>query len=270
MSKRDAYDVLKIAREVDKICSYFLDPIGISYFQFKRTYKNHPPIIIANNIEFFKEFLKDGFVQLNLRVPFNTRQSHFCFWDETLTRRQLSYFRKAFGIYHGLTILSRHKNFYDCASFAMSEPHSSPVAYYLLFIKDLQDFSEQFPSKAKKIIQEVQELNLKVAGDEEKRNRNAFFLPKRSDRFYLGEQSGNYVTTYEALCAQLAQQGKSYKEIGSILSMGSGTVKTHLMRLKARTGLSLQEVSFQLLHAYQSGKSKMALENEAEDYDRAL
>lgn len=250
----DSYDVLKIADEVNKICGYFFKPVNIPYFQFKRTYKNRPATILANDPVFFKEFLKDGFIEPELHIPLNTHQSYFCFWDETLPKEQLSYLKRTLGICHGLTILSRRKDFYDCTSFAMSYPHPSPVAYYLFVLKDLQNFSELFPIKAKHLIKETTKLTLETPPDAKEANDNPFFLPQRSDRFYLGKDSKNYVTTYEALCAQLTQQGKSYKEIGSILSMGSGTVKTHLTRLKTRTGLSLQEISLQLLHAYPAKK----------------
>lgn len=245
-------DVLRIAAEVDKICSYFLRPTKISYFQFKRTYKSRPPLILANNPLFFREFLQDERIQSSHSIPLHTRQSYFCFWDETLPDDQLWPLRQSFGIYHGLTILSRRKDFYDCTSFAMAAPHPSPVAHYLFVIKDLQNFSDIFPSKAKHLIQEATKLDLKISPDDRRESQSPFFLPKRSDRFYFSEDPHHYITTYEALCAQLAQQGKSYKEIGTLLSMGSGTVKTHLMRLKARTGLSLQEISLQLLRAYEA------------------
>lgn len=251
----DSYDVPQIADEVSKICENFLKLINIPYFQFKRTYKNKPAIILANNPVFFKEFLKDGFIEPELHIPLNTHQSYFCFWDETLPKDQLSYLQRTLGVYHGLTILSRRKDFYDCTSVAMSETHPFPVAYYLFIIKDLQCFSDLFPAKAKHLIKAATKLTLEMPADAKEANDNPFFLPKRSDRFYLSKDPNNYVTTYEALCAQLTQQGKSYKEIGSILSMGSGTVKTHLTRLKARTGLSLQEISLQLLHAYPARRS---------------
>lgn len=264
--KVDSYDVLKIADEVNKICGYFLKPTNIPYFQFKRTYKNRPTTLLANNPVFFKEFLKDGFIEPELHIPLNTHQSYFCFWDETLPKDQLSYLQRTLGVYHGLTILSRRKDFYDCTSFAMSEPHPSPVAYYLFIIKDLKSFSDLFPAKAKHLIKSTTKLTLEIPADAKEANDNPFFLPKRSDRFYLSKDPNNYVTTYEALCTQLTQQGKSYKEIGSILAMGSGTVKTHLTQLKARTGLSLQEISLQLLHAYPARRSIYQPENTEEKY----
>jgi len=246
----DSFETLKLAQEVDKICSYFLHPRKLSFFQFKRTYKNNTSIILANKSDFFREFLINGFIEPEILLPVNTRQSSFCFWDETLSNTQLSILKETLGIYHGLTILSRRKSFYDCITFARSESHPSPVAYYLHLIKDLQNFSEIFPTKAQHLIKESAKSTLKTRTISKGITRKNFLLPKRSTRLYIGDDVNNYITTYEAICVQLALEGKSYKEIGAMLSMAATTVKTHLIRLKARTGLSLQEISLRSFRAY--------------------
>jgi DNA-binding CsgD family transcriptional regulator len=92
------------------------------------------------------------------------------------------------------------------------------------------------------------------------------FLPKRSSRFYIGDNVHYYITTYEALCMQLAQEGQSYKEIGSLLSMASTTVKTHLRRLEARTGLSFQEISLQSFQHYKNTKNRVNIKNDLEKH----
>lgn len=206
--------------------------------------------------------MKGGFIEPKVPQPLNTRQSHLCFWDETLREDHLPRFRNSLGIHHGLTILNRYKEFYDCASFAMSAPHPSPVATYLLAIKDLQSFTEQFPVKAKHLINEfIQHAVTTKTMRNRELSHDLFFLPKQSDRFQLDIDPSIYITTYEALCVQLVKQRKTYKEIGSILSMEAGSVKTLLARLKARTGLSLQEVALQLLHACHARKKEITLED---------
>ncbi len=258
----DSYDGLILAQEVDKICNFFLHPRKLSYFQFKRIYKNSTSIILANHPEFFKEFLKDGFIEPKIHLPVDTRQNSFCFWDEILSEAQLLFLKEKQGVYHGLTILSRRKTFYDCTTFAMSEPHPSPVAYYLYILKDLQTFSQTFPARARYLIKELAKNPLKIQKYGHRVNRKYLFLPKRSSRFYIGDDVNNYITTYEALCVHLAQEGKSYKEIGSILSMASSTVKTHLIRLKTRTGLSFQEICLQSFQTYKNSKNIVNLESE--------
>lgn len=270
MSNIDTYDKEKIAQEVDKICKYFLNLRNISYFQFKRVYKNGTSIVLANDPDFFQEFFENGFIPPQMNITINMRLNSFCFWDETLSKDQLSYLMEKQGIYHGLTILNRRKVFYDCTTFAMSERHPSPVTYYLHILKDLQNFSELFPIKARHLIKESYKTPSVANASGRYIKRNIFFLPKRSTRFTIGDDVKNYITTYEALCMQLMQEGKSYKEIGSILSIASSTVKTHLLRLKARTGLSLQEISmlsFQTNHPY---KTNFVLKNNKEQKHKQL
>lgn len=84
----------------------------------------------------------------------------------------------------------------------------------------------------------------------------------------MGENN-NYITTYEALCVQLLQEGKSYKEIGTLLSMSSTTVKTHLIRLKARTGLSFQEASLQSFQDYK-GNNVLKIKHHKKQKSRRL
>lgn len=244
----DSNEIIKIAHEIDGICSYFLRPLNIFYFQFRRIFKNRSQVILANNPIFFEEFLKDGFIEPKIQQALTTHQSFYCFWDETLSGVLLSHL-KTLGIYHGFTILNRYKEFYDCASFAMSEPHLSPVANYIFGIRNLQNFTEIFPIKAKHLIKESVKYAVTIKTVQKTgSDNNSFFLPKRSDRFYLGKDPNMYITTYEALCVHLIQQGKTYKEIRSILSMELGSIKTLLSRLKTRTGLSFQEIIVELLH----------------------
>ena len=262
----DSYDILKIAKEVQKACVFFLGPRKLYYFQFNRIYKNNTSIILANHPDFFKEFLEDGFIEPKIHLPTETRQNSFCFWDEILSETQLLFLKDKMGIYHGLTILNRQKAFYDCTTYAMSEPHPNPIAYYLYILNDLQNFSQLFPARASYLIKEITNRPLEAAKHEQRVNRKCFFLPERSSRFYIGEDVHNYITTYEALCMQLAQEGKSYKEIGSRLFMAATTVKTHLTRLKLRTGLSFQEISLQSFQHYKNTKNVVNIKNGLENY----
>lgn len=243
MYNLDSDALLPIAQEVTKICYPFLHLRRISFFQFKRIYRDGSLVILANRPDFFKDILEKDFVEPAPYLPFYTPQSSIYFWDESLSKSHLAFISEKQGVFHGLTIISRRKLFYDCITFAMSERLPSPTAYYFQILKDLQRFAELFPTLARSLIEKAGEKPVKVAAISQKLNCKNFFLPKRSVRFRLGKGVNDYITTYEALCAQLFQEGKSYKEIGSVLSMAPSTVETHLKRFKARTGLTLQELS---------------------------
>lgn len=243
MYNMDSDDLIHKAQEVDKICHPFLQSRGISYFQFKRIFKDGSLITLANRPDFFKDILEKDFIEPSPYMPFYTRESSIYFWDESLSESHLSFIREKQGVYHGLTIISRRKYFYDCTTFAMSERLPSPSAYYFQILKDIQNFAELFPTMARSLIEKASEKPVKVPALSKEISCKNFFLPKRSVRIRLGKGVNDYITTYEALCAQLFQEGKSYKEIGSVLSMAPSTVETHLKRFKARTGLTLQELS---------------------------
>lgn len=233
MIKSDSNDRLKIAHEVDSISSFFLKPFDISYFQFRRIFKYEPQIILANNPMFFERFIEDGFIEPKVLQPLNTRQSHLCFWDETLPETQLFYLKNSLGIYHGLTILNRYKDHYDCASYAMSEPHLSPVANYLLAIKDLQNFAGLFPVKAKHLIHEYAQhaVTRKTILNRESIH-DLFFLPKHSVRFQLDIDPNIYITTYEALWGKTINQ---YPLLPTDSSIFSASLVKIIMRFKSNS-----------------------------------
>jgi len=251
-------ELIRTAQEVNRVCKTFLYPRGFAYFQFKRTYRNGSFILLANRPDFFQDLLEKDLIEPSLATPLFLRQSCVYFWDESLSVERLFFIRENKGVYHGLTIISRRKDFYDCATFAMEHCHPSPFAYYFHILKELQKFAELFPTMARNLIEKAMEKSLKTPAPGYGINRKHLFLPKRSTRFRIGENAKDYITTYEALCVQLLQEGKSYKEIGSILSMAPSTVETHLKRLKTRTGLTLQELSLLSFHKYNHNGKRVA------------
>ncbi|MCE3230371.1 MAG: hypothetical protein K0R76_491 [Alphaproteobacteria bacterium] len=246
------------AREVDKICSPFLRPRGFSYFQFKRVYKNGSIITLANHPDFFKDLLETNFSEFFRSIPLQARQSPIYSWDELKQQTSiLPLLNDNERVYHGITFINRRKVFYDCTTFAMAECHPTPFSYYFNILKELQKFVEIFPTLARHLIDNITKKPIKTLVPIQDLKRKKFFLPKRSARFPIGAGAKDYVTTYEVFCLQLLQEGKSYKEIGSILSMSKNTVETHLTRLKARTGLSLQELSLQSFHPNHTRKKNL-------------
>jgi len=245
MQMLDYPQFIHTAQDVNNICKFFLLPRGLAYFQFKRIYKDDSFIVLANSPVFFKDFLENNLSEPSYYLSTHIRQSSIYFWDDFLSPEMLSLTRNKYNIYHGITIISRQKKFYDCTAFAMSELHSSPSSYYLHVLKDLQIFSELFPKIARSHIDNACQKRIKATVPKQGLSRKRFFLPQRSTRFKIGDGLNDYITTYEALCLQLLQDGKSYKEIGSILSMSPRTVETHLVRLKTRTGLTFKELSLQ-------------------------
>ena len=260
MSDIDSYDPDRIAREIGKICEPFLSPRGFSYFQFKRVYKDSVYVILANRAEFFKDFLEKDLSRLFDHVPFYTRQSAIYYWDDFGRANLFPLIDAQNKVCHPITLVYRRKNFYDCTTFARSEPHHLPSSYYFYHLKELQKFVEIFPILAQNLIEKFKKKTIEDSTIL-KNVRKSLFLPKRSARFPIGEGTKDYITTYEAFCLQLLQEGKSYKEVGSMLSVSPNTVESHLERLKTRTGQTFQELSLKPLQAFPGKKKNPTLRN---------
>lgn len=246
-----------IVEEVEKICGPFIYPRGIAYFHFKRVFKDGSYIILANHSELFEDLLGEKFLELSHSIPFLSRQLVIYSWDDTWHADSPSIVINNTTLYHAITFISRRKKYFDCTTFAMSQSHPLPFSYYFNISKELQQFSEIFPTLASLLIEKISKEPIRIPVTKQNIKRKNLFLPKRSMRFRIGEGAKDYITTYEALCLQLAQEGKSYKEIGSILSMSTNTVETHLCRLKERTGLTTRELSLKFVHSYNAtGNSK--------------
>jgi hypothetical protein len=187
-------------QDIDNICSFFLRPRGLAYFRFKRIYKDDSFIVLANNPGFFKDFLENNLPEPYSNGSTHIRQSFIYFWDDFLSPEMISLTRNKDNIFHGITIVSRRKKFYECTAFAMSQLHPSPASYYLHILKDLQIFSEYFPKVALSHTSNVRCDPLKVAVTKQSLNCKRFFLPQRSTRFKIGEGLNDYITTYEPRC----------------------------------------------------------------------
>lgn len=255
MDNADSDDLAPIAQEVGKICEPFLKSRGLSFFQFKRVFKDNSFMILANNTAFFKNFLEKDLSEFLHHIPFDTRQLAIYSWDDASSKMLFPLLDDQRKAYHALTFISRRKHFCDFVTFARSKAHPLPSSYYFYLMKDLQKFVEIFPVLAQNLIEKSKVKSNESSAFSGSLKRKGFFLPKRSNRFRIGEGAKDYITTYEAFCLHLLQEGKSYKEIGSVLSMSANTVETHLTRLKARTGLTFQELSLRALETF-NGKKK--------------
>lgn len=236
------YTFFKYDEEVRKITEPFILNLGYSYFHFRRNFKDGSSIVLSNNSSFLLDFLENTKRVVPYKDPISFQKILVYFWDEFLPQDLIFLTRDKHYLHHGISIFDRHKDYYDCYALAMSDFHPSPVSWHLKNFNDLKIFIEKFPEMAEHLITKMEEeryivpkINISIRSD-------MLYLPERSGRIDLGAGYKDYITTYELLCMQLLREGKSYKDIGSNLSMSPRTVETHLARLKRRTGLTFEEL----------------------------
>lgn len=249
INKNDFY-FRNLEKQVYEICKDFISSRGISYFHFRRNYKDGSILILTNKGELLSDFFRSSHKEIKYPPPISTHRSLVYFWDEYSTEEFVILTREKHKLYHGITIVNRHKEYYDCVAFAMSASHPSPYSWYLNIFHDLKVFSELFPKIADLLIKKTELERIHLSACRQDANRKFLFLPQKSKRIYITSDFEGYVTTYELLCMRLLCEGKTYKQIGSILSMSPRTVETYLDRLKNRTGLAFHDLltkSFKIL-----------------------
>src|SRR4051812_7924447 len=117
MSSRNDFHFISLDNGVRQVCDDFLSARALSYFHFRRTFQDDSSIIMTTNIEAVADFLRSHARKIPSFTPLPIHQSWVYFWDECLPQDQIVSTQEKDGLYHGMTILNRHKEYYDCAAF---------------------------------------------------------------------------------------------------------------------------------------------------------
>jgi hypothetical protein len=187
--------------EIQTICEEFISSLGLSYFHFRRNFKDGTFFVLSNKSDILMDFINGKAKEINYHASQSIHQSLVHFWDEILSEELMQVTREKHSLHHGITILERYKDHFDCFAFAMPKPLSSPTSYYLQHFRDLKRFCQNFPLLAHNIINSnnIERIRLE---DFQLSNHKFLFLPERSCRIELTSESNHYITTYELLCMQ--------------------------------------------------------------------
>lgn len=234
---------------VAEYSSEFLKHHGLNYFQFGRCYADGSILNFSNTSELAKLLFGAGFsVQSSFDEDHQKRPSYVFFWDEELPEDPVSLVRERLGIYHGMTILKRYKDYYDMIAFGMAKPRSNAMSYYFNYYKELEKFADQFIRTRTDLLSIHERQKLQLPSQYQDPNRLKLCLSGQEQRFTIkGRYGKTYATTREIFCLQYLEQGKSYKEVADILSISPRTIETYLGRIKERTGFNSREQIFAAL-----------------------
>jgi len=242
------HPILALTPHVEAYSRDFLKFHGFNYFQYGRCYPDGSIICFHNTNDLLKVGLEHGFgTQSSFKEEHQKLPSYIFFWDEELPETPVSLVREKANMHHGMTIVKRHKDFYDMVAFAMPKPRTNALSYFANHIKGLEAFAKTFIQSRTDLISLHEKEKLTSPVEYQDSNRSKICLPDRRIRFDIrGTKGRTYVTAQELFCLQYLAQNRSYKEISQNLSISTRTIETYLERVKARTGYSTKE---QLLRA---------------------
>ena len=243
------HPIFALSPLVAEYCSEFLKHHGFNYFQYNRCYADGSILNFSNTSALAKLLFGAGFsVQSSFAGDHEKLPSYVFFWDEELPEVPVNLVREKIGIYHGMTILKRNREFYDMIAFGMDKPRRNAMSYYINNFKVLEKFADQFIKTRTDLLSIHERQKLQLPTTYQDPNRLKICLSDRQQRFAIkGKFGKTYATAQEIFCLQYLEQGKSYKEIADILTISPRTIETYLERVKHRTGFNTREQIFTAL-----------------------
>ncbi len=243
------HPILALYPHVEEYSREFLKFHGFNYFQYLRCYPDGSIICFHNKNDLLKVALEYEFgTQSSFKEEHEKFPSYVFFWDEELADRPVRLVRERANIHHGMTIVKRHREYYDMIAFAMPKPRTNALAYYVNHLKGLETFAETFIQSRSDLLNLHEKERLLAPVELQDPNRSKICLPDRRIRFDISGRNGpTYVTARELFCLQYLAQNRSYKEISQNLSISSRSIETYLERVKLRTGYSTKEQLFRAI-----------------------
>ena len=237
------HSIWALTQHVAQQSKEFMKAHDLSYFQYLRCYSDGSIACLLNTTELFKSMIaRDLHVLSSFDESHEKRPSYVFFWDEELPILPVSLAREKHGMHHGVTLVKRHKNFYDMIAFAMGKPKSNAMAYYFNHLKVFEKLAADFVTIRSDLFSICEKDKLSLPQKYQDPNCTKICLPDKPRRFQVKGKSGDtYLTAQEIFCMQLLNQGKSYKEISKELSIAERTIETYLDRVKVRTGYQTRE-----------------------------
>ena len=222
---------------------------NLNHIWFIRIYKDGSFNMLLNYTGFFLDWMEFEWpVYTSFQKEHELLQSYLYLWDEGLPLPITTLARERHNLHHGITFLKRYQDYYDLIACAMPETRSNAASYYLTHLRDFERFSEDLLKKGSDLIKIGKQEKIQLPSHLLDKNRSNLCLSEKTLRHPVnGKFGAAYITSQELFCLQLLSQGKSYKDIASILSISPRTVETYLIRIKERTGYGERSQLFNFL-----------------------
>lgn len=230
------HPLLQMAPKVREVSEAFFNTHGFNYFQYLRCYKDGNISLLLSDPSLFLKFIhiETPLIFSSFKENHAPQQSYWFLWDEELSHAPIKLAKEEHQWHHGLTLVKRHRDYYDMIAVAMAKDCPNAASYYMNRMPAIEQFMTGFSHYAPHLFKTM--LNNPILLPKENRDPNyqQLCLPK-DNRLQFGDV---YITAQELKCLTLKLQGCSYKEIANAYQLSPRTVETYLNRIKVRSGIS--------------------------------
>lgn len=245
-----AHATFEARPKVREATKSFMDTFGFSYFQYLRVFADGSIGLLTTDTGLLEEVgagVDDEPVVFSSYEEENAKQHTYWFmWDETLPDYPVQLARQKYNIRNGITMLRRHKNYYDMIAVAVNDELANPGTFYLNRMKPIENFITEFDMNNKDLLSIMDKHPIVLPKPYRDANYQKICLTDgRVD--VAGKEGVTYVTAQELTCLRYLAQGATYKEIGRLMNVSPRTIETYIQRIKDRTGVHSRADLKQLL-----------------------
>lgn len=236
------------ANDIGNICAP-LNKLGITSFNYVRTYDDGSQVNLSNIPEWLEYFYKNEFYHIGAFEDHPSNyQDGFSLWPQLSGQKIFSDARDYFNIDHGITIVERHHDYCEFYYFGTTVNNQAIITFYLNNLDLLKRFTFYFKDRADNIIRKAEKDKIYIPNhfeeykeSERKTNplmtqlRNEFLneIPIKNIRL-SGEYEGEIISDKQVGWIIYYIEGKTAKEIAKILGLSYRTVEGNIERLKIR------------------------------------
>lgn len=247
-------------KEMAQICKPLIELVGITHFDWLRTYKDGSRTRLSTHPEWVKHYFNQAYYQYaRCEKHPNLYRSGFAIWD-FWEKNHNPYWKiyqdmsTNFNRSHGISILHVQEDYLDNYVLTTSTDNSAINLLYLNNMEPIQKFIIYFKNKASKLIALAEQnriscisdpkhfLNVDNSGLEVTSKLKKFYEMIAVKKLTIGGQDIS-LSKRETQCVFSLLEGNTTKEIAKQLDLSPRTVESYFKNIKVKTNTnSLKEV----------------------------
>lgn len=232
---------------------YPLQEVGITGVFYERIYRNGSVINIANDQNwtqlYFDKIISGGYTE--------KRVSEYCYAKPGFSLSALSPKNKLwldgqyfFGHGNGIILIEDHNCFREVIGFYSTNNNTAINDFYINNLSTIREIKQYFLIKSSSLIQDLEQeklIDFYKAYDKQQNPHDIqqlkYFLSKKEASFKNNTLIQNkkthlpmYLSPQRSKCLTLLSEGKSHKEIATLMSLSIRTVEHYIAKLRHDLG----------------------------------
>jgi len=251
---------LKVNNDVRQIANPLIDFFGLNYFAFRRIYNDGRHVVLGTSSDWIVKYYTNKYFKKKETQKFSTGTAvRPIVWDfmqkDSFSALAMQQAGEA-GFYHSFTLVICENNYTELVSLSAPRGHD-PSEDYLTRLDYIERFIKYFRNEALNLIMQAEKSPIltdqiiQIPGADEIK-REITFLNKTNTQKLNVIVNGKIITLSkkETACARLILNGKSTKQVASLLEIKEKTAENYLDNIKKKLNCNYKTELFTLLMPY--------------------